>query len=47
MFFFEYLIDETMLNVDPAGTGPGKITDQSFIRWWWWILKRVGLQDGE
>jgi len=41
MFFFEYLIDETMLNIDPAGIGPGKITDQSFI------LKRVGLQDGE
>jgi len=37
--------DETMLDIDPAGTDPGKITHQAFIRGW--ILERVGLQDSE
>ncbi|MFW8566113.1 hypothetical protein [Orrella sp. 11846] len=33
----------TTLNIDTAGIGPGKITDQFFERRW--ILERVNLQD--
>ena len=40
---FQHLIDEAMLEVDPAGIGACQITDQFLVGRW--VLKRIFLKD--
>jgi len=43
LLFFEYLINQTMLDIDPTSDSSGQITDQLFIRWR--ILIRISPKD--
>jgi hypothetical protein len=43
MILFQYLIDESMLDVDPAGIGAFEVADQFFKERW--ILKWIFLED--
>ena len=43
VLFFEDLIDESVLDIDPAGVSSSKVANE-FLEWWW-VLKRVGLED--
>lgn len=41
----QHLVDEAVLDVDPAGAGAGQIADQLFKRWW--VLKGVACDEGQ
>lgn len=37
--FFNYFINESVLDINSAGTGAGKVANE-FLKWWW-SLKRI------